>query len=122
MIKKISSISTIFVLLLYNYSCQSNEKISESPKLVVLISIDGLGANLLNRYDSIFQGGFRRLKNQGMRFDNAVVDHAITVSHAGHVTLSTGNNPSKHGLVDAAFYVPIGDTRVWLMHSMILQK
>lgn len=112
MIKKISSISTIFVLLLYNYSCQSNEKISESPKLVVLISIDGLGANLLNRYDSIFQGGFRRLKNQGMRFDNAVVDHAITVSHAGHVTLSTGNNPSKHGLVDAAFYVPIGDTRV----------
>ena len=112
MTKKLSAISIIFVFLFCIYGCQSNENISESPKLVVLISIDGLGANLLNRYDSIFQGGFLRLKNQGMRFDNAVVDHAITVSHAGHVTLSTGNNPSKHGLVDAAFYVPIGNTRV----------
>jgi len=112
MIKRLSSISILFVLLLYNYGCQMGGSISDSPKLVVLISIDGLGADLLNRYDSIFQGGFLRLKEQGMGFDNGVVDHAVTVSHAGHVTLSTGNRPSTHGIVDAAFYVPKGDTRV----------
>ncbi|MEO6976803.1 MAG: alkaline phosphatase family protein, partial [Mucilaginibacter sp.] len=37
-------------------------------------------------------------------------NHAITVSHAGHVTLGTGNYLRTHGIVDAAFYEKDGDT------------
>jgi predicted AlkP superfamily pyrophosphatase or phosphodiesterase len=80
--------------------------------LVVLIAVDGLRADLLDRYDAAFQGGFRRLRDTGLRFEEAWIDHAITVSHAGHVTLATGLLPSHHGIVDAAFYVPSGDSRV----------
>lgn len=76
----------------------------QSPKLVVMIAVDGLGADIFNRYDSLFSGGFRRLKNEGMNFTNAMVNHSMTISHPGHVTLATGMNPSHHGIVDAAFY------------------
>jgi predicted AlkP superfamily pyrophosphatase or phosphodiesterase len=74
------------------------------PKLVVLITVDQLRADLLDRYDKLFTGGFRRLRDRGMRFTNTTVDHAITISHPGHVTLATGVVPSRHGIVDAAFF------------------
>jgi hypothetical protein len=76
----------------------------QRPALVVVIAVDQLGEDLLERYDSLFTGGFRRLRDQGMSFSEAWVDHAITVSHPGHVTLATGVTPSRHGIVDAAFY------------------
>jgi len=74
------------------------------PRVIVMITVDGLRADLLDRYDAAFTGGFRMLRDRGYRFTNTTVDHAITVSHAGHVTLATGRHPSHHGIVDAAFY------------------
>ncbi|HET6349121.1 MAG TPA: alkaline phosphatase family protein [Candidatus Krumholzibacteria bacterium] len=100
---------TALLAILIAGSCQ--KRAAQHPKLIVLIAIDGLRADALDRYDSAFTGGFRRLRDTGFRFDNAWVDHAITVSHAGHVTLATGAYPSHHGIVDAAFYVPVGRDR-----------
>jgi hypothetical protein len=102
-------IGTIPLLL---SACDVEQREGAQPKLVVLIAVDGLRADLLDRYDAAFQGGFRRLRDTGLRFEEALVDHAITVSHAGHVTLATGLFPSNHGIVDAAFYVPEGNGRV----------
>jgi predicted AlkP superfamily pyrophosphatase or phosphodiesterase len=76
------------------------------PDLVVLITIDGLRGDLLERYDAQFTGGFRRLLDEGVRYSHAVVDHGITVSHAGHVSIATGRAPARHGIVDAAYYTP----------------
>jgi predicted AlkP superfamily pyrophosphatase or phosphodiesterase len=84
--------------------CGSPYRAAEQPRLVVLIAVDQLRADLLDRYDSLFQGGFRRLRDQGLRFTNTTVDHAITISHPGHVTLATGMVPARHGIVDAAFF------------------
>lgn len=78
----------------------------ERPALVVMITVDQLRADLLDRYDSLFTGGFRRLHERGMSFQNGWVDHAVTVSHPGHATLATGLVPARHGIVDAAFYEP----------------
>jgi predicted AlkP superfamily pyrophosphatase or phosphodiesterase len=80
--------------------------VRERPALGVLIVVDGLRGDLLRVYDSRFTGGFRRFTDAGFRYRNAMVDHAITVSHAGHVTIATGSNPARHGIVDAAYYVP----------------
>jgi hypothetical protein len=76
----------------------------QRPGLVVVIAVDQLGEDLLDRYDSLFTGGFRRLRDEGLSFSEARVDHAITISHPGHVTLATGASPARHGIVDAAFY------------------
>lgn len=79
---------------------------SPDLSLVVLVVVDGLRADLLERYDPLLTGGLRRLRDEGMRFPKATVDHAITVSHAGHVTIATGRHPAHHGIVDAAYYTP----------------
>src|ERR1700712_3340562 len=79
-------------------------------KLIVLIAVDGLGGKLLERYKPAFTSGFKRMFSEGMNYKNAWDDHAITVSHAGHVTLATGNYPRTSGIVDAAFYEKQGDS------------
>jgi len=85
-------------------SPRAQERPAQRPALVVVIAVDQLGEDLLERYDKLFTGGFRRLRDQGMSFSEARVDHAITISHPGHVTLATGDQPVRHGIVDAAFY------------------
>lgn len=82
----------------------AREQPAQRPALVVVIAVDQLGEDLLERYDSLFTGGFRRLRDQGMSYSEARVDHAVTISHPGHVTLATGASPARHGIVDAAFY------------------
>lgn len=98
--------ATLFIcsIVILFSSCSNKKAAGDHPALVVTITIDGLRADLLDRYDAVFTGGFRRLRDQGFRYINAWTDHAVTVSHAGHVSIATGRHPSGHGIVDAAYY------------------
>jgi type I phosphodiesterase/nucleotide pyrophosphatase len=98
------AVAALMVLVGCLAGCRAVGSRPPRPKLVVLVTVDQLRADLLDRYDKLFTGGFRRLRDRGMRFTNTTVDHAITVSHPGHVTLATGMVPSHHGIVDAAFF------------------
>ncbi|HEX7089346.1 MAG TPA: alkaline phosphatase family protein [Longimicrobiales bacterium] len=71
----------------------------ERPTLAVLVVVDQLWADLLVRYDSLFTGGFRRLRDESRQFVNATHDHAGTYTAPGHATLSTGVYPARHGIV-----------------------
>jgi hypothetical protein len=71
----------------------------ERPALVVFVSIDQLRADLLDRYDSLFTRGFRRLRDDGLRFTMATHDHAKTTTCPGHAALGTGAFPSRNGIV-----------------------
>ncbi len=73
------------------------------PPVVVLVVVDQLRADLLDRYDQVFTAGFRRLRDQGYRFTQATHDHALTLTAPGHATVVTGTSPSKHGVVDNAW-------------------
>jgi predicted AlkP superfamily pyrophosphatase or phosphodiesterase len=86
---------------------------SEQPKLIVLIGIDQFRASYLEQYDSVFTGGFRRLRDMGAVFDQAVVDHAPTLSYPGHTTLATGALPRHHGITSNAWIetLPNGEKR-----------
>jgi predicted AlkP superfamily pyrophosphatase or phosphodiesterase len=92
---------------------------AREPALGVLIVVDGLRSDLLRTYDQRFTGGFRRLADRGYVFRNGVVDHAITVSHAGHVTIATGSDPARHGIVDAAFYMRGADGKRHLVDALL---
>lgn len=72
----------------------------ERPALMVLVVVDQLRGDLLEEYDSLFSGGFRRLYDQGLRFTRATHDHAKTATAAGHATLGTGVFPARNGIVD----------------------
>jgi predicted AlkP superfamily pyrophosphatase or phosphodiesterase len=77
----------------------ATEPPQDSPKLVVLVVVDQLRADLLERYDDAFTGGFRRLMDGGMYFTRATHDHARTATAPGHTTLGTGVYPTRHGIV-----------------------
>lgn len=71
-----------------------------SPPLVVQITVDQLRADLIHRFSEGFtEGGFNRLMNNGVWYIDAQHRHANTETVVGHTTLSTGTDPSVHGMV-----------------------
>jgi len=74
-------------------------------RLVLQITVDGLRADLLNRYaDSFGKGGFKQLMQNGTVYTNAHYQHANTETIVGHTTLATGTYPSQHGMVGNVIY------------------
>jgi len=71
-----------------------------APKLVVVMVIDGLPAEQLQRYRGQFGGkGLRRLMEQGASFTNAHQAHGITVTAIGHTAVLSGAYPYRHGII-----------------------
>ena len=70
------------------------------PKLVVVMVIDGLPAEQVQRYrDQFGPGGLRRLLEQGASFTDAHQAHGITVTAIGHSAVLTGAYPYRHGII-----------------------
>ena len=96
----------VALALAAGYGCASASPTSpgraatgEHPALVVMIVVDQLGESLLERYDSLYTGGFHRLLANGHVFRRASHDHFATKTAVGHATLSTGVYPSRHGII-----------------------
>jgi predicted AlkP superfamily pyrophosphatase or phosphodiesterase len=78
------------------------------PKLVVVLVVDGLPNEQLQRYrDQFGQGGFRRLLDQGASFSNAHQAHGITVTAVGHAAVLSGAYPYQHGVVANTWIDPV---------------
>ncbi len=77
---------------------------AERPRLVVLVVVDQLRADLLDRYADLFTGGFKRLADEGHAYTNAAHDHAATETAVGHATLATGVYPYRHGIIANQWY------------------
>jgi predicted AlkP superfamily pyrophosphatase or phosphodiesterase len=70
------------------------------PKLVVVMVIDGLPSEQVQRYrDQFGPGGLRRLLEQGASFTDAHQAHGITVTAVGHAAVLTGAYPYRHGII-----------------------
>jgi len=71
----------------------------DEPRLVVLIVIDQLRGDYLERFDGEFcDDGFRRLTRHGAWFPQAFYSHGTTATGPGHACISTGANPRVHGI------------------------
>lgn len=70
-----------------------------TPKLVLILVVDQLRGDYLDRFAPLFSGGFERLRDTGQFFTNAEQDHASTTTSPGHATISTGAYPERHGIV-----------------------
>ncbi len=70
------------------------------PRLVVVISIDQMRADYLDRFRPQFgPGGFNLLLEQGANFADAHYRHAITKTGPGHATMLTGVHANLHGII-----------------------
>ena len=113
--RRFLSVCTLALLSVNLGSCastptqQTPPNAAGRPGLVVLVVVDQLRADLLDRYGDLFTGGFKRLRTDGHSFVNAAHDHGVTVTAAGHATLSTGVYPSRHGIVSNLWQERKGD-------------
>lgn len=69
------------------------------PSLIVLITVDQLREDYLERFGPQLNGGLARLARGGARFSNAHHDHAITETAPGHATLLAGRLPRSTGIM-----------------------
>lgn len=78
------------------------------PRLVVLISIDQLASwvfeDVLPHLAHQKEGGFNWLMTGGTWYRGAAYRHAWTSTGPGHATLSTGADPSAHGIVGNSWF------------------
>lgn len=70
----------------------------QKPTLVVMLTVDQLRPDYLERFSGDLTHGFARLLKRGAYFTNAHHDHAITETAPGHVTLLTGRFPRSTGI------------------------
>jgi predicted AlkP superfamily pyrophosphatase or phosphodiesterase len=69
------------------------------PRLVVVITVDQLRPDYLERYRSQLLSGLVDLLRQGAYFTDAYQDHAVTETAPGHATVLSGRWPAHTGII-----------------------
>jgi arylsulfatase A-like enzyme len=72
---------------------------SAPPTLVVLIAVDQLRPDYLERYERQFTGGLGRLLREGAVFLDGYQDHGVTETAPGHSTMLSGRFPASNGII-----------------------
>ncbi len=79
-------------------------KSSNTPKLVVVLVVDQMRGDYIERYGHQWTKGLRRLVKQGAWFRQAAYPYMNTITCAGHSTISTGSFPATHGIILNAWW------------------
>jgi Type I phosphodiesterase / nucleotide pyrophosphatase len=74
------------------------------PKLVVLLVVDQMRGDYVDKFLPQWTGGLRRLVTEGAWFRDAAYPYAVTETCVGHATISTGALPATHGMVANAWW------------------
>ncbi len=74
------------------------------PKLVVLLVVDQMRADYVDKFLPQWTGGLKRLVEEGAWFRDAAYPYAATETCVGHATISTGAFPATHGIVANAWW------------------
>src|SRR5256885_4649127 len=73
--------------------------VAPRPRLVVVITVDQLRPDYLDRYRPQLRGGLSLLLKQGAVFTEVYHDHAITETAPGHATILSGRWPAHTGII-----------------------
>ncbi len=88
-----------------------------SPKLILLIVVDQFRGDYLDRFDSLWTGGVRRLLDEGVVFSEAHHRHAVTHTAPGHATLVTGCHPRRHGIISNYWWETVERREVYAVED-----
>ena len=69
------------------------------PKLIVLLMVDQMRGDYIDKFQRQWTGGLRRMLADGAWFRQADYPYLDTVTCAGHASVGTGTRPSTHGMV-----------------------
>jgi predicted AlkP superfamily pyrophosphatase or phosphodiesterase len=81
-----------------------NPQASRPPKLALLIVVDQMRADYVDRFKGDWSGGLKRLVTEGAWFRQAAYPYLNTVTCAGHATVVTGALPNRHGIIQNVWW------------------
>jgi arylsulfatase A-like enzyme len=80
---------------------------AEKPSLVVVISVDQMRADYLDRFRPYFgKDGFNRFLERGAWYTQAHHRHSYTETAPGHASIGSGLDPRHHGVLSNRYYDP----------------
>jgi predicted AlkP superfamily pyrophosphatase or phosphodiesterase len=91
--------SVVMLTLTAPVSAQIAAPPPRPPKLLVLISIDQMRGDYIDKFQHQWSKGLKRLITEGAWFRQADYPYYNTVTCAGHASISTGTVPAVHGMV-----------------------
>ncbi len=75
-----------------------------TPRLVLVIVVDQMRGDYLERFAPLLNHGLARLLREGIVFTDTHHFHAATETAPGHATLATGAFPKRHGIVGNSWF------------------
>lgn len=102
------------VLALGAISCATAPASRTSPRLVVLVVLDGLPQWQTTAYRSqLSPDGLNRFLSRGAWFADARYSYSFTVTGAGHATMLTGAYPHRTGIIGNEWRDPASGSQVY---------
>lgn len=74
-------------------------EVTSAPRLLVILVIDQMRADYIDKYGHQWTRGLRRLADEGAWFRTAAYPYMNTVTCPGHATIATGALPYNHGVI-----------------------
>ncbi len=74
------------------------------PRLLVVLVVDQMRADFVDRFRREWQGGLARVLDEGILYRDAHHDNAFTVTAAGHALIFSGKHPRSHGIIGNKWY------------------
>lgn len=93
------AIVTLAIVSPRAHSARQAPAAPEKPKLVVLISVDQMRGDYVDRFRHQWTKGLHRLVTEGAWFRQVDYPYYNTVTCAGHSSIGTGTVPAIHGMV-----------------------
>ncbi len=109
-------ITLYIAAMLMAVSMQAQNIDKNKPRLVVNIIVSGMRSVDVERYQSnMGAGGIRLLYQDGLRYDNCQYSYQQTLTPVSLATLSTGAQPSTHGIVGYSWFDYVTNEKVDLI-------
>jgi predicted AlkP superfamily pyrophosphatase or phosphodiesterase len=112
--RKRPAIFIVLISVVVKLSGQGAYLPPDKPKLVIGIVVEQLKYDQLEEFrDKLGENGIKRLINEGTYFKNASFEYMLTQSAPGHATISTGTEPSFHGITSDNWYLPLKNELIY---------
>ena len=101
MIKKLFTLFSCFCFPLFVLAQGHTTLSTNTPRMVIGIVIEDFNPDYIERYwDKFGEGGFQRLYSKGFICANHHYENLLQRPSVNMATLSTGSDPSRHGIVN----------------------
>lgn len=77
------------------------------PRLLLVVAVDQMRYDYLERFSKLFTGGFRTLLRSAAVFTNARYRHANCETGPGHAVILSGRHGSHSGMIANSWYDPV---------------